>query len=245
MKIITLNVWGGRVKKELIDFLEARKDTDVFCFQEVYHEAHDKDKIWNNGTDLNILASLKEVLPDHTSLYHPHLGDWWGLAMFVKKGIKILEQGEKFVHESKAPLDMQLLGHMGKNIQYSKLEVNGKIVTIVNFHGLWTGKGKDDTEDRILQSKNIVEFLKTRDEPIVLCGDFNLLPTTESLKIIEKFGLRNLITEYGITSTRTSYYSKSNKFADYVFVSPNILINNFEVLPEEVSDHAAILLEIE
>ena len=37
MKLITLNLWGGRVKQPLIDFLlEQEADTAIFCFQEVY-----------------------------------------------------------------------------------------------------------------------------------------------------------------------------------------------------------------
>ena len=57
--------------------------------------------------------------------------------------------------------------------------------------------------------------------------------------------MRNLIHEYNINSTRTSFYTKPEKYADYIFTSKDLLIKNFEVLPEEVSDHAALLLEIE
>ena len=56
--------------------------------------------------------------------------------------------------------------------------------------------------------------------------------------------MRNLIKEYGITSTRTSFYEKENKFADHAFVSSDIEVVDFKVLPDEVSDHAALYLEI-
>jgi endonuclease/exonuclease/phosphatase family metal-dependent hydrolase len=55
-------------------------------------------------------------------------------------------------------------------------------------------------------------------------------------------GMRNLIREYKITSTRTSFYPKTEKFADYFFVSPEVQVNDFQVLPDEVSDHAPLLL---
>jgi exonuclease III len=35
MKIITLNTWGGKIYKELMDFVNKNKDTDIFCFQEI------------------------------------------------------------------------------------------------------------------------------------------------------------------------------------------------------------------
>ncbi len=114
---------------------------------------------------------------------------------------------------------------------------------ICNFHGLWNGKGKSDTEDRLKQSEKILEFIGGTDDSVILAGDFNLSPDTESLAMLEK-DMRNLIKEYGITSTRTSYYEKENKFADYVLVSPGIAVKDFRVLPDEVSDHAALYLEI-
>jgi endonuclease/exonuclease/phosphatase family metal-dependent hydrolase len=80
--------------------------------------------------------------------------------------------------------------------------------------------------------------------PYVLCGDFNLLPESESLLMLEQYGLRNLIREFGITSTRTSLYPKEGRFADYAFISEGIQLKSFEVLPDEVSDHAPLLIEI-
>lgn len=63
--------------------------------------------------------------------------------------------------------------------------------------------------------------------------------------MIENTGLRNLIKEHGITSTRTSLYTKEEKFADYVLIGPGIQVTNFEVLPDEVSDHAPLRIEFE
>ena len=115
----------------------------------------------------------------------------------------------------------------------------------MNFHGLWNGNGKSDTEDRINQSKKIIEFVKTIKGDFALLGDFNLSPDTESLQMIgRELGCRELIKEYGITSTRTSLYTKPNKFADYVFVSNGIDVIDFKVLPDEISDHTPLLLEI-
>jgi endonuclease/exonuclease/phosphatase family metal-dependent hydrolase len=78
-----------------------------------------------------------------------------------------------------------------------------------------------------------------------LCGDFNLPPNTKSLAMFEEFGLRNLISEYKINSTRTSFYTKEEKFADYIFVSNGIKVNDFSVLPDEVSDHAPLFIDFE
>ena len=115
----------------------------------------------------------------------------------------------------------------------------------MNFHGLWNGGGKGDSEDRLLQSGRIIEFMKTLSDPYLICGDFNLLPDTESLKKLEDFGLRNLIKEYGIVSTRTSFYKKENKFADYALINEGVEVKDFKVLPDEVSDHSPLYLDFE
>ena len=110
---------------------------------------------------------------------------------------------------------------------------------------MWNGKGKTDSDARLMQSSNIINTLKDLEGEIVLCGDFNLRPDTESLAMIENFGLRNLIKENGVTSTRTALYKKEEEFADYTLVSKGVTVREFKVLPDEVSDHNAMYLDFE
>jgi exonuclease III len=247
MKLISINAYGGKITELLLQFLKQHSDVDVFCFQEVYHDAQGKDMVWGVlGSNLNLLVDIKKALPNYDSYYRPHLEDWWGLAMFAKKELPIFEEGENFVHKFKGHNPaIEPLGYTAKNIQFIKTENNGKPITILNFHGLWNGKGKGDTEERLDQSRNIIKFIKTIKSDFIFWGDFNLSPDTESLQMISReLNCRELIKEYGIVSTRTSLYTKPNKFADYVFVSNGIKIIDFKVLPDEVSDHTPLLLEI-
>lgn len=64
------------------------------------------------------------------------------------------------------------------------------------------------------------------------------------MQIIEK-GMNNLIRTHNIDSTRTSLYSKEEKYADYVLISPEIVVKNFERLSDEVSDHSPLFLEFD
>ena len=113
--------------------------------------------------------------------------------------------------------------------------------------GVWDPSGKTDTDTRIEQSKKIIAFMKKFDGEIIFCGDFNLHPETESLKMIEReLNLKNLINEYGVKSTRTSLYTRSDeKYADYILVSKGIQVKDFKVLSDEVSDHAALFIDFE
>jgi endonuclease/exonuclease/phosphatase family metal-dependent hydrolase len=72
---------------------------------------------------------------------------------------------------------------------------------------------------------------------------FNLLPDSKTFEqLIQGSHMRNLIKEFGITSTRSSYYKKPERFADYTLVSEGIKVNDFKILPDEVSDHLAMHL---
>lgn len=249
MKLISLNTWGGRAGLDnLLAFLKDHEDTDIFCLQEAWSGGeHMVGKIAGgvplHGIVPQLIQEIETVLPGHRVFFRPHFYDFYGLALFIKKDISVIEEGELFVYKERGYASIHDLGDHARNVQHATIETPSGLRTILNFHGLWNGKGKNDTEDRLLQSDNIINFIKHIPHPYVLAGDFNLLPETESILKLESSGLKNLIKENNITSTRTSLYKKPVRFADYVFVSKEIRVADFNVLPEEVSDHSALYLE--
>lgn len=258
MKIICLNIWGGRAGREkVLEFFDTHKDIDVFCLQEVWSGEYPELKnvvvaAKSFGYDLvmtEALQDISKVLIGHTAYFRPHYGDNYGLLVFVKNTLELIEEGEIFVYKEKGYVFEGDPGNHACNLQYVKIQKGEKAYTILNFHGLWTGTGKGDSPDRIVQSEKIISFIQANDPTrFVLCGDFNLSPDTESIKMIaDGLGAHNLIAEHGITSTRTSLYpsTRENRFADYVFTGSAILVKDFKVLPDEVSDHAPLYVEIE
>ncbi len=255
MRIISLNTWGGRAGKEkLLGFFETHGDTtDVFCLQEIWSAPYaDLEGRLAGGVPLinekimvHAVREISTELPNHKTFFHPHVGDNYGLFMVIKKEFEVVNEGDIFVYKQRGFISDEDVGNHARNIQYVTIISNNQPTTIINFHGLWNGKGKTDTEDRIQQSKNILEFTKKIQNPFILCGDFNLLPDTQSIQMFEDAGLRNLIREFGVTSTRTSHYTKPVKFADYAFVSEGIKLKDFKILPDEVSDHAPLLIEVQ
>ena len=131
-----------------------------------------------------------------------------------------------------------------RNLQWIRVQSNGKTYTVINVHGLWNGLGKTDSPDRIAQSINIRNFMDAQDTSIILCGDFNARPDTKSIALLAH-GMNNLIQKHTITSTRTTLYPKDEQFADYVFTSPDIKVHTFEVLYDVVSDHAPLMLDFD
>jgi len=246
MKLITLNTWGGKIKDELRDFIDKYKEeVDIFCFQEIFHEAPEKSKNSFEGVNINLLNDLKSQLTDFDAYFCPFISDVYGIATFIRKNIKVLETGDRLVYKRNDPNAHE--ANHDRKLHYSIIDTGEKRFCVLNVHGLWNGQGKTDTPDRLLQSQNINEFMNTIDMPKILCGDFNLLPDTQSLKMLRE-NMRDLVNEYGITTTRTSYYPRaetSGHFADYILTTKDIKLNSFSVLPEEVSDHSALMIDFE
>ncbi len=241
MKVLSLNIWGGFCKEKLLDFFDKHQDVDIFCLQEVYHNATARVSTDDSPVTLNILAQIGLVLPNHQIYFFPIVDGIYGIAMLVHSKMKILAHNNHMIHHNpsyigRGPTHSRFLQHL-------EFEFKNDKMYIINIHGLWNGNGKTDSDARILQSKNIKDYISSMVDSVIVCGDFNLRPDTESMAILN-CGMRNLITEYKVFSTRTSLYTKDEKFADYILISPAIKLTHFEVLNDEVSDHAPLLLEI-
>lgn len=240
MKLVSLNTWGGRTGQSLLDFFTQHSDLDVFLLQEVFDKGS-RLTSFHQAADVELFEHIQQTIPSHKGYFAPAQFNEWGLASFIKRQLPLQDIGDLFIHRHRDAMVEHDGTTVGKNIQYLKFPGN---LTLINIHGLWNGQGKGDTEDRIKQSHRLIDFASSLPGELIIAGDFNLLPDTESLLMVEReLGLRNLIREHGINSTRTSYYKKPIKFADYILVSPGLTINNFRVLPEEVSDHAALYLD--
>ena len=241
MKIISLNTWGGKIYEPLLKFFTDNKDIDIFCLQEIYNNAP-MDIIIKNSLqkNFNLFSNIERILPDHQGYFRSNHKGYYGLAIFVKKNIKIIKEGDIPIYEV---LNYQGGGNHSRNLQFITINKDGEEITIANVHGLWNGKGKTDTGERLNQSKIIKNFMDFIKGDKILCGDFNLEPNTESVKILEE-GMSNMIKKYNINSTRTSYYNKPGKFADYVFITKDLEVKDFRVLQDEVSDHCPLLVDI-
>lgn len=258
---MTLNIWGGKILEPLLTFLKTHTDdVDVFCFQEVYHGNEHAKNQWKANSyygemSMNIYSTISEILKNHIGSHAASVeieSDQevipYGIAIFIKKDLELTAKGTYEVFERYANLaveeNLKKIGIWNRLLQYVTINYNGSPLTIFNLHGLHTGQGKNDTEDRIEQSKQVKRFMQNHPGKKILCGDFNLDINTESLSLLEE-GMKNLIKEANISSTRSHHYPHATKFADYMLITPDINIIQFDVLSEVVSDHLPLLAEIE
>ncbi len=266
LKIISLNAWGGRVHEPLMRYL-TDENPDVLCLQEVTRtqSAAADWLVYRDGTfELPQRASLYEdvrwALPGHEASFAPmargtlfdgerEVASEFGLATFVRNALPILGQHTGFVHgafsaDGWGPHPRARNAHGVQVFRYD----TGSTLTIVQLHGLRDLEGKGDTPARLAQAHALVALIQKiwrRGDPLVVCGDLNLLPDSETFSILGEFGLVDLVTTRGFTDTRTSWYPKEGRYADYLLVTPEVNVVRFDAVAEpEVSDHRALLLEI-
>lgn len=258
MKIISLNTWGGRLLEPLLKFVENRSaDTDIFCFQEVF--MGEKAETNSHEVRLNLANEITHTLKDFTPFFHEapknslyfrgaSLPVPYGIATFVKKTLSV-ENISGFLTWEKSHISDEPIEPSNGNFLHLDVKNPSDNFTVGNLHGYLTFKsGKRDSPVLIYQARKISDFFEKNRESTkhILIGDFNLHPSAESLTIFEK-NLRNLIKEYDIKTTRNSNYKDMEKYedyiADYCFVSKNVTVESFKVLPNIVSDHQPLYLE--
>lgn len=256
MKLISLNLWGGKIHDPLFKFLNEYNDKiDIFTFQETYKS--DRSVKNPNETWSNILSEVSSILANYNYLFSPtfHGTDFstkvdyplsHGPAIFWKKSLKPKQKGEVFVHRKENDMGWFEKGQKPdppKNFQYIVFEN----FQVLNVHGIWEPAPKYDTPQRFKQSQMIIEFAKKQELPTIIAGDFNLAIYTQSLQMFEDSGYRNLVKESKVTTTRTKLYDPMyrayDKFADYVLVSKDVGVYEFRVMTDEVSDHLPLYLK--
>ena len=134
--------------------------------------------------------------------------------------------------------------HAVKVFDYEK----GRPIVVAHMHGLRDLNGKMDTPERTAQANkflSIANQMTQKNDALVVCGDFNVEPDSETLRIFGKAGLTELVTTRTTKGTRNSQYKKQSRFADYMLVNENIDVMDFEVVFQpEVSDHCPLILSI-
>ncbi len=258
MKIISLNIVGGTFFEPLIDFISAHAaDTDIFCFQEVVHPV--SGGLGDAGWRKDILEEIAKVLPDHTWYFTPakeeldlsalaHVTMLLGKATFVRKTISVASQGVVALYQGQERSADTVRVNIPTNFHYVRFLWGGRRYMVGNVHGIVFPGDKLDTPERIDQSEKIKAFFDNEQGVKILCGDFNLMPQTRSITLLEE-GMTNLIKKFDIKETRGRLHKFFGKpdaqhFADYAFVSPDIKVNSFTVPDVGVSDHLPMILDL-
>ena len=196
IRLITLNTWGRRAMHPLMHFFKRQADqTDIFCLQEVFDapQAALEERHPDEHVRGDLFQKIRKELKDFEGFFVRFPGNplRQSLAIFVRKSIAIASKGDIVVYSPRNPVETGSSVLSARKLQYVFLDINGRHCLVANFHGLWNGGPKTDTPERLTQSNNVKAVIDCYTGAKVLCGDFNLLPETESIKILER-GMVNL-----------------------------------------------------
>lgn len=261
-----LNGWGGTLFAPLRDYVRAAAP-DVLCLQEVVHSpAAAKDWLTYRDGDhvlpqrANFFRDVNEILPGHRAFFCPaaqgtlwdgdtEVPSFWGLATFVRADIPVIGQAQGFVHKDFSATGYgahprSRTAHAVRLFDFAR----GWPVTVAHMHGLRDERGKQDTPERLDQAQRFAGLIRSVAPPgerLVVCGDFNLEPSSATFGVLAELDLADLVTGCGHLGTRTSHYPKPGRYADYMLVNPAVTVRAFSVVEQpEVSDHRPLVLDL-
>jgi endonuclease/exonuclease/phosphatase family metal-dependent hydrolase len=240
LKLIQLNVWSGRLQYQIADFLKVHKP-DILCLQEAISFEKEDAAAFHTIENIQKAEDISySVMAPVFSFNLMNGTARWGnsiLSRFPINKSEIiftnLEHQDNFDfndHESNV-----------RNFIHAVIEINGKKYNLLTHHGYHIPNHKNGDLETLRQMKQLGELIDSLNGPIILTGDFNLAPHSESLEQINK-RLVNLTVKNRLRTTRTQLTHKT-EVCDYIFVSLDVKVENFTASEDIVSDHKALILE--
>ena len=243
MKIIQLNIWGGKLGLQIIDFLNQEKP-DFVCMQEVNDlKGRSGYKFFATLDDIKEGTGFAQAFmsASYASRYMERELEYGNavLSKFPATSVKkIFTRGEY-----KRSFDVTKDDGNIRNLQLVTVEIDGRPLNILNHHGHHVRDSKAGNDETLRQMKLIADVLEGLEGPVIMCGDFNLEPDSKSLAVINN-KLTNLSIKHGLKDTYNQFGSVSN-VCDYIFVNDLVKVRRFGMSKALVSDHNPLILEFD
>ena len=254
ISLLQLNINSDNYWDTLIPFLTTH-NFDIMQMQEVTgKDTH----VGNIHSQRDVYKELQHVLGNKynselmiTQRYASSPDGYLANATFYKKDYKLLAKQFIIIHGNKEllPPDAQYYGDIGRGLIHLTLLVNDKPISFLNLHGAWAKTTKEQPH-QTEQSKKLLSYLQSVRTPFIFSGDLNLDPEQPMIQKISKLA-RNLVNENKVTTTlnprthRAKHLFPPGAAVDYIFVSNDLSVTNFQVLNEDLSDHLGLTVEVD
>lgn len=240
MKILQLNCWSARLEKQVIDLINEERP-DIVCLQEA---------ISLEGSTMGIFAPI-QILQKKTGLNYSYFSPTlsanymrrkadFGNAVLSKHSFSYTNTvftGRTYIEDFDSTEDDYNI----RNLQHITIALeNGETLHVLNHHGHHIHQHKNGDAETLKQCRQIVDYITPLKGKIILTGDFNLAPTSESIQQINAI-LTNLCVSHNLQTTRNELTPK-NEVCDYIFINQDVYEKDFKVAQEIVSDHSALIL---
>ena len=243
MKLITLNLWQGRLKNNFPNFITSQQ-ADIICLQEV----------WSANFDLPTLDTFhsRQRIEETSGLEFSYFSPTFAITMLGEKvqfGNLLLSRypfkstNTFFNHEQYMEFESpeEFINNI-RNAQIVKLDVDGAELNVVNHHGFWV-PDSNGSEESLKKLQILADELVSIESPLIVAGDFNLASSTDAIKQF-KTNLNLIDLNNGnIESTLSADVTPLIADCDYIFIRQDIKVESFAVSNQLVSDHKALILE--
>lgn len=242
MKLYQLNTWAMRLEKVIFASI-ASQAPDVLCLQEVTSVPSGEVAVFGR------LENLQTRFPEYKYCFFSPVFSFKTMSRAtdfrnaILSKLPIVDSQTIFTRdEHLADFDFVKHDYNIRNFQHATVKTSSGPVHILNHHGHHVPGHKRGDAETSRQMAMILNFVKDINGPLILAGDFNLSPASKSLAGLNR-QLINLSLKYKLKTTRTSLTDKK-EVCDYIFVDKKTKVKHFAMLPETVSDHAALVVEI-
>ena len=245
LKVLTLNLAHGRKTAmnqflvsgdatrgnlEEIALLLIENQPAVVALQEA-----DAPSRWSGGFDH--VAYLAEA-SGYSCYQHGHHTDTW-MSTFGTALMSQYRLRDAVSHQFSPSPPTLTKGYVRATIDWNP---SGKFdepreVTLISVHLDFSRKKVRDG-----QIGELSEVLDQLDTPVIVLGDFNAdweMEDSSVRMLVERFGLRAWLPESGDLKTY-----KAKRRLDWILVSPELEFTGHRIIPDELSDHLAVLAEL-
>jgi endonuclease/exonuclease/phosphatase family metal-dependent hydrolase len=246
LKVMSLNIAHGRkdginqlflsgstIRKNLdeIAAVLVQRDADIVALQEA-----DAPSLWSGHFDH--IALLAEQANYPAAVHTAHARSW-----LFNYGTAILSHADftetlNYTFEPSPPT-------LNKGFTLAQIvwqpygeDQPAVLLDIVSVHLDFSRK-----QIRERQIREITQVLEGRDNPLIILGDFNSDWLADE-RVVRALANDNELKGYRPAADDLATYPPGNKRLDWILVSDTLEFISYEVLPDVLSDHKAVLAEI-
>jgi len=259
IKIITINCFDSPLSPKRTDRINhlvseiIKLDGDVICFQELIFLKRVK----------RISKSFERL--GYYSFFNPRKKLNRGGLFFVSKYPIVSSEYIKFNSQGTS-ISFQLTDRfLKKGYQKIRLEIEGKIVTVINTHLVSLYKNVSSKEKRVLlkQFSELLNNLNLEKGKVIVAGDFNISFTDsmyqqfeEKTNLYDPLRGKEIVTVSKENTQRKNFYKiRKDSRIDYILLSKDLKNISHKVILKDLyrlkrknihlSDHFGLMMEVE
>ncbi len=241
----SMKYYGAKGKKVHLSDISAifdSKDPQILCFQEFpnhreyaapllnhFKEKGLKHQVWKDGNELAIFSAYPIVKT--TSTYFNNTNGFQYADLNIGGNIVRV-----FNIHLQSNAVSSIADHVAKQGDLQEKE------TWLEVRGMM-GRFKRASKKRALQADQIAAQIKASPYPVIICGDFNDVPTSYAYHVLSK-GLKDTFKQKGQGLGFTYLGSIPALRIDYILVAPDFGIQDYDSEKTSFSDHRAIFSTI-